>query len=171
LTVRFELTKRADYAIRSVLALARVPDGERRSVRHVADEQNIPVRFLPQVMRDLVAAEIVEGTVGRSGGYRLARPASRISLLDVVDAIEGDGRRRMCVLRNVPCGLDGTCDVHAVFEAAQTDVLRRLDETTIAATLEGRPVGEGIFAEKPTSSAEPAAPPKESPSATGGRAG
>ena len=117
----------------------------------MADEQNIPVRFLPQVMRDLVAAGIVEGTVGRSGGYRLARPASRISLLDVVDAIEGDGRRRMCVLRNVPCGLDGTCDVHAVFEAAQADVLRRLDETTIAATLEGRPVGEGIFAGKPTS--------------------
>ena len=129
--MRFELTKRADYAVRSVLALARVPDGARRSARHLATEQNIPTRFLPQVMRDLVTAGIVEGTVGRSGGYRLARPASEISLLEVVEAIEGDGRRRDCVLRNAPCGLSGTCDVHAVFEAAQTDVLRRLHETRV----------------------------------------
>ena len=139
--MRFELTKRADYAIRSVLAPARVPDGERRSARHVADDQNIPARFLPQVMRDLVAAGIVEGTVGLSGGYRLARPASRIARLDDVDAIEGYRRRRMCVLRNAPCGLDGTCDVHAVFEAAQADVLRRLHETSVSATIENQPGG------------------------------
>jgi Rrf2 family iron-sulfur cluster assembly transcriptional regulator len=136
--MRFELTKRADYAVRSTLALARAPAGERRSVRYLANEQNIPVRFLPQVMRDLVAAGIVEGTVGRSGGYRLARPASAISLLEVVEAIEGDGRRRDCVLRNAPCGLTGTCDVHAVFEAAQADVLRRLQETSISAAIGNR---------------------------------
>lgn len=143
--MRFELTKRADYAVRSVLALARVPDGERRSVRYLADEQHIPARFLPQVMRDLVEAGIVEGTVGRSGGYRLARPASEISLLDVVEAIEGDGRRRDCVLRNAPCGLDGTCDVHAVFEAAQEDVLRRLHDTSVGATVRSRPAASGTF--------------------------
>ncbi len=139
--MRFELTKRADYAVRSVLALARVPDGERRSARQLADEQSIPARFLPQVMRDLVASGIVEGTVGRSGGYRLARPATEISLLEVVEAIEGDGRRRDCVLRNAPCGLNGTCDVHAVFEAAQADVLRRLHETSVSATIESQPGG------------------------------
>ena len=139
--MRFEMTKRADYAVRSVLALARVPDGERRSVRHLAAEQNIPARFLPQVMRDLVAAGIVEGTVGRSGGYRLARQATEISLLEIVEAIEGDGRRRMCVLRNAPCGLDRTCDVHAVFEAAQADVLKRLHDTSVAATIGDRHSG------------------------------
>jgi Rrf2 family protein len=135
--MRFELTKRADYAIRSVVALARIPDGERRSVRQLAAEQNVPPRFLPQVMSDLVNAGIVEGTVGRSGGYRLARPASDISLLEVVEAIEGDGRRRFCVLRDAPCGLSGTCDVHDMFEAAQTDVLRRLRDTSVGATIDG----------------------------------
>ncbi|HEX6868837.1 MAG TPA: Rrf2 family transcriptional regulator [Candidatus Limnocylindrales bacterium] len=135
--MRFELTRRADYAVRSVMALARIPDGERRSVRSLAEEQNVPVRFLPQVMRDLVEAGIVEGTVGRSGGYRLARPASGISLLEVIEAIEGDGRRRQCVLRNAPCGLSGYCDVHAVFDAAQNDVLRRLHDTSVEATIGG----------------------------------
>ena len=90
-------------------------------------------------MRDLVEAGIVEGTVGRSGGYRLARPASEISLLDVVEAIEGDGRRRTCVLRNAPCGLSGTCDVHEVFEAAQADVLKRLRDTSVSAAVAGPP--------------------------------
>jgi Rrf2 family protein len=92
-------------------------------------------------MRDLVEAGIVEGTVGRSGGYRLARPSNEISLLDVVEAIEGDGRRRACVLRNAPCGLDGTCAVHEVFEAAQADVLRRLHDTSVGATIGGRRAG------------------------------
>jgi Rrf2 family protein len=129
--MRLELTKRADYAIRAVLALARTPGTERRSVRDVAAQQRIPVRFLPQVMGDLVRAGLVEATVGRSGGYRLAKPPTEISLLDVVEAVEGDSRRRVCVLRGGPCALDGVCDVHAVFAAAQDDVLRRLRTTTV----------------------------------------
>jgi Rrf2 family protein len=130
--MRLELTKRADYAIRAILALARTPGGERRSVRQVAADERIPVRFLPQVMGDLLQAGLVEATVGRSGGYRLARPATTISLLDVVEAIEGDSRRRVCVLRGGPCALDGVCDVHAVFAAAQDDVLHRLRTTSVA---------------------------------------
>ena len=135
LKMRLELTKRADYAIRTVLALARVPEGDRMSVRQVAAERAVPERFLPQVMRDLVRAGLVVGTVGRTGGYRLAKPATEISLLDVVEAVEGDSRRRACVLRGGPCVLDGVCDVHAVFAAAQDDVLHRLRRTTVAATV------------------------------------
>jgi Rrf2 family protein len=130
--MRLELTKRADYAIRAVLALSRAADGERLSVRRIAADQRVPGRFLPQVMRDLVRAGVVEGTVGRSGGYRLAKPSAGISLLDVVEAVEGDSRRRVCILRDGPCALDGVCDVHAVFAAAQDDMIGRLRTTTLA---------------------------------------
>ena len=133
--MRQDLTKRADYAIRTVLALARAAPGEPLSVRRVANEQRIPERFLSQVMRDLVRARLVEGTVGRSGGYRLAKPAMAISLLEVVEAVEGDSHRRVCVLRGGPCALDGVCDVHRVFAAAQDDVLGRLRATTVAAVI------------------------------------
>jgi Rrf2 family protein len=133
--MRLELTKRADYAIRTVLALARVADGERLSVRRVAVNQMVPERFLSQVMRDLVRAGLVDGAVGRSGGYRLAKPSTAISLLDVVEAVEGDSRRRVCILRDGPCAIDGVCEVHAVFTAAQDDVLGRLRTTTIAAAI------------------------------------
>jgi Rrf2 family protein len=129
------LTKRADYAIRTVLALARATDGQRLSVSDVAAEQRVPERFLPHVMRDLVRAGLVDGTVGRNGGYRLAKAPTEISLLDVVEAVDGDSRRRVCILRGGPCALDGVCDVHAIFAAAQEDVLGRLRTTTVAAAI------------------------------------
>jgi Rrf2 family protein len=135
--MRLELTKRADYAIRAVLALSGAARGERLSVRRIAADQRVPERFLPQVMRDLVLAGVVEGAVGRSGGYRLAKPPAEISLLDVVEAVEGDSRRRVCILRGGPCAVAAVCDVHAVFAAAQDDVLGRLRSTTVAGLSRG----------------------------------
>lgn len=129
--MRLELTKRADYAIRTVLALARAADDERLSARRVAEEQGIPERFLAQVMRDLVRAGLVEGTIGRNGGYRLARAASDLSLLEIVEAVEGDNRRRTCVLRGGPCARSGVCDVHEVFAVAQEALLAQLAKARV----------------------------------------
>jgi Rrf2 family protein len=134
-----ELTKRGDYAVRAMLALARAPEGRLLSVRRIAEEMSIPVRFLPQVMGDLATAGLVAATTGRAGGYRLARPATEVTLLDVVEAAEGDGRRRTCVLRGGPCGLDGHCDVHDIFFAAQDAMLA----TLAAARLADLPVRRG----------------------------
>jgi Rrf2 family protein len=131
--MRMELTKRGDYGVRAMLALARSPAGQLLSVRRIAEEMAIPVRFLPQVMGDLAAAGLVRAETGRSGGYRLAKPADQVSLLDVIEAIEGDGRRRSCVLRAGPCGLDGFCDVHDVFFAAQDALLDTLAGARLAA--------------------------------------
>ena len=69
--MRFELTKRADYAIRATLALSRAADGARLSVRRIAADERVPERFLPQVMGDLVRAgqQIAKaGSTGRSTG-------------------------------------------------------------------------------------------------------
>lgn len=118
--MRLELTKRGDYAVRAMLALARETDGGDPpngllSARRIAGAMGIPARFLPQVLGDLQRAGLVEAAPGRSGGYRLTRDAAAISLLEVIEAVEGDTRRRTCVLRGGPCGVDGTCDVHDVF--------------------------------------------------------
>ncbi len=130
--MRLELTKRADYAIRTVVALAAAVPDERLSVRRIATDHDIPVRFLAQVMGDLVSASIVEGQIGRSGGYRLARASSEVSLLQVIEAVEGDSRRRGCVLRPGPCQVSDTCEAHAVFAAGQDDLLERFRTTSIA---------------------------------------
>jgi Rrf2 family protein len=130
--MRLELTRRADYAVRAMLALSASPADGHLSVREIAASMGIPHRFLPQVMQDLVRAGLVHARTGRTGGYRLARTAAAIPLLEVIEAVEGDGRRLTCVLRGGPCGRDRQCAVHDVFFAAQTAMLDRLAATTFS---------------------------------------
>ncbi|HTC85318.1 MAG TPA: Rrf2 family transcriptional regulator [Candidatus Acidoferrum sp.] len=130
--MRLELTRRGDYAVRAMLALGRATRDGRLSVPAIAGDMAIPVAFLPQVMRDLVAAGLIEGITGRAGGYRLSRPAPRISVLEIVEAVEGDSRPSTCVLRGGPCGRDGQCDAHEVFFAARAAMLDRLRSATLA---------------------------------------
>ena len=130
--MRLELTKRGDYAVRAMLALARGAGNGLLSARRISDAMDIPVRFLPQVLGDLQRAGLVEAAAGRSGGYRLARTAEQISLLDVIEAVEGDSRRRVCVLRGGPCGVDGHCDVHDVFFEGQDALRSTFARSTLA---------------------------------------
>ncbi len=130
--MRLELTKRGDYAVRAMLALARGAGGGLLSARRIADAMRIPVRFLPQVLADLQRAGLVEAAPGRAGGYRLSRDAASINLLEVIEAVEGDSRRRTCVLRGSPCGSDGHCDVHDVFFRGQEAMLATLGAETLA---------------------------------------
>lgn len=132
--MRLELTRKGDYAIRAVVALARhAPDLV--AAPRLAQETAIPRRFVAQVMTDLVQAGIVETRLGRAGGYRLAVSPDDLSLLAVVQAVEGDVRRRSCVLRDAPCQRDGACDVHEVFAAAQDALLAELADATIASVV------------------------------------
>ena len=121
--MRLELTRRGDYAIRAMLALGRA-DGRRLTTPAIAASMAIPVRFLPQVMGDLARAGLVRSIVGRQGGHELGRPPGSIDLLAIIEAVEGDSRRRTCILRGGPCQRDGVCDVHEPFGAAQ-DALRQ----------------------------------------------
>ncbi len=130
--MRLELTRRGDYAVRAMLALAG-PDGTGwLSVNRIAGDMSIPVRFLPAVMRDLTKTGLVEARTGRTGGYRLARPAERITLLDVIDAVEPADEARRCVLRGIPCGQDGRCAVHDTFDEARAAHRQRLASATLA---------------------------------------
>lgn len=116
-----------------MLALAKAEPGDGRlSARRIAASMSIPAAFLPQVMRDLVAAGFVDAATGRMGGYRLARSAADISVLEVIESVEGDSRRTACVMRGSPCGHDGHCDAHDVFFAAQEAVLERLRAASLA---------------------------------------
>ena len=132
-----ELTHRGSYAIRAVLALARADKDEVVPARRIAKEMDIPVRFLPQVLGDLSRAGIVEARLGRAGGYRLSRPPTSISLLDVIEAAEGDARRQTCVISGNPCGVGEQCDVHDAFSEAQEAILARLNDVSVAEIVAG----------------------------------
>ena len=133
------MTHRGSYAIRAVLALARADGADVVPARTIAREMDIPVRFLPQVLGDLNRAGIVEARLGRAGGYRLSKSAAEVSLLDIIEASEGDARRQTCVLTGQPCGSSpDPCDVHPMFFDAQEAILARLAETSVEAVVTGR---------------------------------
>lgn len=134
--MKLELGHRGDYAVRAMLAVARAPADRPMSGPAIAAEMGVPARFLPQITGALVRAGLLTSRAGRSGGYQLARPADRISILDVIDAADGAGRRQTCVLRGGPCRARGSCDVHDVFFAAQEALLGRLREATLASVTE-----------------------------------
>jgi Rrf2 family protein len=129
--MRLRLTKRTDYAVRACLLLAVSPDVPVSS-RRIAQRMAVPDRFLPQVLADLARAGIIESTSGKLGGYRLRRDPTELTLLDLIETIEGPSRSEQCVLEERPCGGDPACALHPVWSAAQSAFLQVLAGTTLA---------------------------------------
>ncbi len=130
--MRLELGRRADYAIRAVVDLARhADDAERRKARAIAEEMDIPASYVPQILAELVRAGVVVSVAGRDGGYRLARPMADISLLEVVQAADGEVGSTTCVLRGGPCHWEELCAVHVPWARAQNAMLDSLEGTTL----------------------------------------
>jgi Rrf2 family protein len=142
--MRLELTRRADYAIRTTICLAQEGSDRLVSAPAIARRMDVPARFLPQIMQDLVRAGLVEGAPGRGGGYRLTRAPAQVSLLEVIEAVEGDIRRRTCVLRAEACASRRACGVHDLFANAQDALLERLAQASVqdaTSDIAGEPAG------------------------------
>ncbi len=166
--MRLELTKRGDYAVRAMLALARGSGNGLLSARRIAEAMDIPVRFLPQVLADLQRAGLVEAAAGRTGGYRLARDASSVSLLNVIEAVEGDTRRQACVLDGGPCGADGTCEVHDILVAGREALRGTFARSTLAElAVPARGPGQPRSRARPGDDDREAAPDGVTPRPTG----
>lgn len=129
--MELSLGRRADYAIRATLALAREHDARLKS-RQIAEAMAIPAGYLAQIMASLVRARIVSSVAGPNGGYSLARPPLAINLLEVIDAVEGAARSPDCVLRGGPCRWDDVCAVHVPWIRAQQALLAQLATTSFA---------------------------------------
>jgi Rrf2 family protein len=125
-----QITRQADYAVRAVLYLAQLEPGERVSTAEVSREQKIPISFLAKIVAQLATAGVLRTTRGSHGGIWLARPAETLSLLEVVEAIDGPLALNACVLDPEACELSDDCAVRAVWCEAQADLARRLAQAT-----------------------------------------
>lgn len=132
--MRLELNRRTDYAIRACLRLATAGDRPLSS-RRIAAETDVPERFLARVLVELVGAGIVEARLGRTGGYRLRQSPRELTLLELVEAVEGPSTSLRCVLRQRSCEPGEPCAIHPVWAAAQKGILDVLHETTLADVL------------------------------------
>jgi Rrf2 family protein len=83
------VSAKTDYAIRAALELAAAPDDKPVKGERIATAQAIPLRFLENILMQLRHAGLVDSRRGADGGYKLARPASDVTLADVIRAIDG----------------------------------------------------------------------------------
>jgi len=129
--MRLDLNRESEYAIRSLVLLG-IESQRPVSVREIAARTDVPERFLSRVLAELAWAGVVTSRIGRSGGYVLARDPERLSLLEVVESVEGPARSGRCVLRQQGCDPDLPCAIHPIWAAAQDGLIDRLGETTLA---------------------------------------
>ena len=120
----------SDYAVRIVQYLAQ--SNERRDAQSIADSTCVSLRFTLKIMRKLVAADIVQSFKGAHGGYTLSRPASSITLRQVIEAVEGPFRFSRCVDNGYACNCSSVtaCPFHSVFDDITQMVIQKLDEAT-----------------------------------------
>lgn len=132
--MRLELSKRTDLAIRAVEYLHQVPDERLTSGSEIAEIVGTSVNFLPQVMNPLIRHGWVTSTPGRSGGYRLVTSPNELSLLAVIEAVEGPTDVTRCVLRGAPCPVQEQCALHVPWKRAQGALLSELASTPLTET-------------------------------------
>jgi len=131
-----KLSVRGEYALRALLVLgSRYPDPVVR-IQTISDEQNIPKRFLEQILNDLKSAGIVQSRRGVAGGYRLARPPHEIKLASIVRHIEGALAPVSCVserfYEKCTCPDELRCPIRSVMKEVREAVVRLMEKTTIA---------------------------------------
>lgn len=124
-------TRRCDYGLRALVYLAG-REGERVKAAEISTEMNIPVGFLHQVLQELQRSRLVTSQTSRTGGYSLGLPATDVTLLDIVEALEGPIERDQCSLRNGTCDIADTCALHSPWSAAQRAFATTLAATTLA---------------------------------------
>jgi Rrf2 family protein len=87
-----KLTRASNYAVHAVAYIAQQKHDRPIASHHIAKARNIPERFLLKVLKPLVSVRVLTSIKGPSGGYRLAKPATQISLLEVIEAVDGQIR-------------------------------------------------------------------------------
>lgn len=128
------LTKAGEYGLRAIRYLVEQSDAERVSIGDISASKHIPEPFLRKLFKPLVQNNIISSTRGVAGGVRLSRPAQEISVLEVVEALEGPLALNECLLEDSACEFMSECGMHDVWDEAQAamaKVLRSKDLTQL----------------------------------------
>ena len=124
-----QITRQADYAVRAVRYLAGLGPSQRAATSIVAKEMSIPPSFLAKIISQLSIAGLLHTSRGARGGVSLARDPKDISLLDVVEAIDGPILLNQCVGDPSECPMLGSCPLHPIWVETQDQLVKRLKST------------------------------------------
>lgn len=133
-----KLTVRGEYALRALLVLGwdYLEDDSVVRIQAISSQQNIPKRFLEQILNDLKSAGIVESKRGVAGGYRLRKPPQRITLAEIIRHVEGPLAPVSCVserfYEKCSCPDETRCPIRSVMKEVRDATVKILENVTIA---------------------------------------
>lgn len=119
-------SRRCEYALQAILFLARQPEGITITSRDLTDRLGLPFHFVAKILQDLRKDGLLVSSKGPSGGFALAIPADRISLLQIVDAIDGGEILQSCVLGFDKCSNETPCSMHHEWSAIRGKIFNVL---------------------------------------------
>lgn len=129
--MRLEVTQRADLAVRALLLLKQSP--VRLKSADLAGALGTTTGFVPQVMGPLVRAGWVRSIPGPTGGYEPVAALDGLSVLDVVEAVDGPTENGRCVVADRPCEAAVPCVLHAAWGRARRELVASLAGLSLAA--------------------------------------
>ena len=130
--MRLEVTRKSDLAVRILRILAE--RGDRVKGTELAELVGSTSGFVPQVITPLVRAGWVRSDPGPAGGYVLVADPTKLSVLQVIEAVEGPTDSGRCVLADRPCSETGHCALHQPWTRARAQLLGELRRASIADT-------------------------------------
>jgi Rrf2 family transcriptional regulator, iron-sulfur cluster assembly transcription factor len=141
-----QITKAGEYGVLGLMALSRRPLGEVVMIDVLAEEEAIPKSFVGKIFQSLSKAGMVRSARGSGGGYALARPADEISILEVLEAIEGPIALQRCLEPEPDCEHIGGCALCGLLAEAQDRVKEVFARTTVGG-LAGRHLPNGVISQ------------------------
>lgn len=128
-----QITRQADYALRAMTYLAKLEPTQRAATSQIAESKKIPPSFLAKIISQLSIAGLIHTSRGARGGVTLSRPADEISILEVIEAIDGPIALNECTVSPEGCPFTGECPIHDLWCSTQSDLVEKLRNTTFAA--------------------------------------
>jgi len=117
------ISRKIDYAIRAMIHLASIPPGTVVPFREIGRQMDVPEDFLAKIMKTLVDQGVVRSTRGPRGGYKLARPAETINVLEIIEAAEGPVAVNVCLDDDDACSRQSFCTMTSIWREGQERML------------------------------------------------
>jgi len=127
-----QITRQADYAIRAMLYLSALKPEEKAATSKIAESKKIPSSFLAKIISQLSIAGLIRTTRGARGGVTLAHPPKDISILDVVEAIDGPIALNDCTNDPLACTFGDECPIRPLWCDTQSELVMKLKTTNFA---------------------------------------
>lgn len=126
------LSKSCMYGIRALVYVARQKEQGFVSIREISEKLNISFHFLTKIIQKLTQNNITTSFRGPNGGVELAKPAGKISIFDIVIAIEGPGMFDDCLLGLDDCGKGSMCEIHDKWGKIRTRIISLFQKNSLA---------------------------------------